>query len=126
MCMNKKSVFIIASIVLLGALLYILIPQPSIDLFRICEKVEGNYLWGFIDKTGRNVIPPQFLDVYQFSDGLAAVRTDSGWGFINTSGNFVIQPQLKSASWFREGLADVSFDGHTWGYVELLIKKENL
>ncbi len=42
-------------------------------LFRIKE----NGKWGFIDATGKIVIPPQYDDCYyQFSEGLAAVQID--------------------------------------------------
>ena len=38
--------------------------------------------WGFIDKTERYVINPQFVMASSFSDGLAAVRIGDKWGFI--------------------------------------------
>ena len=41
---------------------------------------------GYIDKTGKMVIPPQFSPAKDFSEGLAAVRigdaTTGKWGFI--------------------------------------------
>jgi hypothetical protein len=35
----------------------------------------GSSRWGFLDRDGNVVIPPEFSDVEQFSGGLAAVRT---------------------------------------------------
>jgi hypothetical protein len=119
--MRKKSFFavLVAGIVLSGVLLNALFFHPKESLrFMLSDKVEGKFLWGYMDEAGHKVIPPRFISAYNFSDGLAAVQTDSGWGFIDISGNFVIQPQFKGAYLFQEGLADVSLDGRTWGYVD--------
>jgi hypothetical protein len=43
--------------------------------------------WGYIDKTGKTVVNPQFISASSFSEGLAAVRIDTGktskWGYIS-------------------------------------------
>lgn len=49
-------------------------------------------LIGFIDKNGKTVIPHQFTDAQNFSNGLAIVSTDKGIGVINTQGNFIVYP----------------------------------
>jgi hypothetical protein len=43
-------------------------PQP---LFRVIQ----NGTWGYIDKSGKLVIPAQFEDAYPFSEGFAQVQT---------------------------------------------------
>ncbi len=73
--------------------------------------------WGYADKTGKLVIPPQFQSAYAFSEGLAPVlvsgRRDLNmiqggkWGYINRAGQFVISPQFDGASSFAEGRAVV-------------------
>ncbi|MCJ7832811.1 MAG: WG repeat-containing protein [Deltaproteobacteria bacterium] len=51
--------------------------------------------WGFIDKTGKVVIQPQFDDAkykyYYFSEGLAKTYKPNGdlGGYIDKQGNFV-------------------------------------
>ncbi|GHU70878.1 hypothetical protein FACS189413_11850 [Bacteroidia bacterium] len=54
--------------------------------------------WGFINKTGKFVINPQFSNITSFSEGLAAVCVgeypNEKWGFIDTKGNVVIKPQF--------------------------------
>jgi len=40
------------------------------------QRVSGK--WGYIDRTGKMVIPARFLDARSFSDGLAAVRSPEG------------------------------------------------
>jgi len=71
---------------------------------------------GFIDQTGRFVIPPRFESARVFSEGLAAVRIDTAaWGYIDRTGKVVIQPQFIRACEFRDGVALVrSFELHTY------------
>src|SRR5919199_481004 len=103
---------------------------------------EGNRL-GYIDQTGKVVIPPQFAGhesgafslhdaiAFGFHDGLAPANMGKQWGYINVSGQFVISPQFDHAQPFVEGLAAVEFRrGNAypslWGYIdktgELVIK----
>jgi hypothetical protein len=84
--------------------------------------------YGFVDRTGRIVISPQFDYAGQFSGGLAAVRTEGTrddsvwyvkggkWGFINRHGVFVIPPRFDGANEFSCGRAAVELDGR-WGYI---------
>jgi hypothetical protein len=48
---------------------------------------------GFINRSGKTVIPPQFDLAYGFSEGLAAVQIDKKWGYVETTGKMVIPPQ---------------------------------
>jgi hypothetical protein len=94
--------------------------------------------WGFIDKTGKLVIPYQFDDVEtdnyggfedpnwsyflpkpfrNFSEGLCAVRIGDKWGYIDKTGAVVITPQFDSAGIFSEGLACVR-KGRKVGYID--------
>ena len=68
-----------------------------IDLFsdeglaRFCD--HGR--WGFVNTDGEKVIPAQYENANNFSEGLAAVKVDGVWGFIDTSGEMVIEPQFE-------------------------------
>jgi hypothetical protein len=65
---------------------------------------------GFIDTTGRVVIPAQFEGVGNFSNGLAWARADNGLiGFINSEGKWVIPPSFDAVNSFdkQSGLAKV-------------------
>lgn len=65
---------------------------------------EGDEKWGFVDKTGKVVINPQFKSVSNFSDGLCGVRNDDGkWGFINKEGTITINYQFDEANDFKNG-----------------------
>src|SRR5206468_8469070 len=43
----------------------------------------GEDKYGFIDKTGKEVIPRKYDDARSFSEGLAAVKLNGEWGFID-------------------------------------------
>ena len=73
--------------------------------------------WGFIDKTGRTVIPPQFTDASSFSEGLAAVKVENAWGFIDTAGKVVIRPQFDAVFPFSQRRAAVRI-GRDTGYID--------
>jgi WG containing repeat len=100
---------------------------PS-GLFPIRENQE----WGFIDKSGKVVISPQFqavggtMEGKGFSEGLAWVcfgrcsrpaETGDSNGYIDTTGQIVINPRFEEADSFSEGLARVRIGGKS-GFID--------
>ena len=61
--------------------------------------------FGYIDRTGKVIIPFKFDDAWQFSEGLASVKIGEKRGYINENGKIVIEPQFDWANSFFEGLA---------------------
>jgi len=51
--------------------------------------------YGFIDKTGRAVIPKNFEMPRMFNEGLAAVEVDGSWHYIDRTGQIVISPKYE-------------------------------
>ena len=51
-------------------------------LARVCN----DYNWGFIDKSGTEVIPCKYDNARSFSEGLARVKLNGKWGTVNKSG----------------------------------------
>lgn len=81
------------------------------------ENADG--LYGFIDKTGKQVIPCQYQDVRIFSEGLAAVENANElWGFIDKTGKQVVPCQYWSVNNFSEGLAPVANANELWGLID--------
>ncbi|WP_368123615.1 WG repeat-containing protein [Bacteroides cellulosilyticus] len=70
-----------------------------------------NEKYGFIDKSGKFVIEPQFEFADDFSEGLAIVTINDEYGFIDKSGKFVIEPQFEYASKFSDGISRVENNG---------------
>jgi len=77
---------------------------------------------GYIDKTGKYVIPPQFDGVWNFSEGLARVSVAGQMRFINRQGKIVFT--VTNGEWadeFSDGLANVSIRTGAgeaiWGYI---------
>jgi hypothetical protein len=72
--------------------------------------------FNFINKKGNLITAQTFLDAKEFSEGLAAVKTETGWGYINRSGKVVVVPRFESAESFSGGLGLVKLNG-LYGYV---------
>jgi hypothetical protein len=77
---------------------------------------EGEEKWGYIDRNGRWVIPPQFATYPQghissFADGLAYIKVKNKYGYIDRSGKFVIEPSFLYGESFSEGYAPVIVEG---------------
>jgi len=104
----KKSTFSLAFLLLILSLSHSLFIN-----FSSAQNTSGNSLIrifsenkvGYIDTTGKLIIPPKFANAYEFYDGLAAARVNSKYGFINTNGEFVFQPKYDYAESFRKGTA---------------------
>jgi hypothetical protein len=83
----------------------------------------GAFQWrfGFIDKTGKYAIKPQFSSAGDFSEGLAMVKaTQSGFhGYIRKDGTVAIKPEYDNGAPFRDGLAAV-YSKEKYGYVDKL------
>ncbi|HYX30966.1 MAG TPA: WG repeat-containing protein [Pyrinomonadaceae bacterium] len=77
--------------------------------------------WGYIDKTGKVVIPPQFESAAPFSEGLAAInQCDEGF-FIDKSGKKIMLGDFRYVSPFAAGLSRVDVmtkDGLRWGLID--------
>ncbi len=72
--------------------------------------------YGYIDKSGKFIIPPQFDTPGYHIEGVASVEIDGKCGFIDKRGDFVIPLQFEYVDDFSEGFAVVSIDGK-YGYI---------
>ena len=92
----------------------------AVTRWTLCPKCsDPGWVYGFIDESGRLVIPPpNFLSRYgSFHEGLAKY-SDKGWGFINREGRIVIPAKFYEASDFSEGLSVVRVsEKHKFGYI---------
>lgn len=88
------------------ALLAAVLPLQHLRAAPLFPVVVGDR-WGFIDKSGKLVINPQFERAGVFESGLAPARLGR-WGYVNMSGKMQINPQFDEAAPFSEGLAAVA------------------
>ena len=69
--------------------------------------------WGFVDDTGKLVIPCRYRQVGSFSEGLAYVSDDyQFYGYIDKTGRLVIPMDFKEAGNFENGKADVTTENN--------------
>ena len=76
-----------------------------------------NGKYGFIDKSGREVIALKYDDAFSFSEGLALVVLNGKYRFIDKSGREVIALKYDNADPFSEGLALVQWNDK-WGFID--------
>lgn len=76
---------------------------------------DGKY--GYIDKSGKTVIPFIYVDAMRFYAGLAIVAKDGKYGYIDRSGKTVIPFLYDYADYYSLGLARVKKAGK-WGYID--------
>ena len=60
---------------------------------------------GFIDRSGKMIIPAQFDDAQGFSNGLAPVCLNGKWGAVDKSGKLAVALDWGKLERFSEGLA---------------------
>lgn len=92
--------------------------ENSHELFPAAQ----NHKSGYIDQTGKIVIPFQFDDAGPFSEGRAPIMLRRKWGFIDQTGKIVIKPQFEEAQIFSENRAAVKFEKagrEVWGYIDV-------
>lgn len=87
------------------------------------KKVYSQGKYGFDDAEGNHVIPAQYEDAKDFSNGFAAVKLFNEWegvalwGYIDTKGNKMTDFIYEEAESFSEGFGAVKTGGK-WGFVD--------
>ncbi len=88
------------------------------ELYESRRVVKKGEQYGFLDESNRVVITPAYSQVYNFSEGLCAVRNTGGkWGYIDTEGREVIPCVYEVANDFSCSLALVKTEGF-YGYID--------
>jgi hypothetical protein len=89
--------------------------DKDLTFFEGMLQVTQNDKSGFMDKSGKMVIPPRYNAVGFFSEGLAAAKgKNDRYGFIDKTGKFAIPPQFRRVGDFSEGLAAVDLVDASW------------
>lgn len=72
---------------------------------------------GYIDKTGKEIIPEKYTKCRSFSEGLAVVELDGKFGIIDKTGQTVLPFKYYDAGIFSEGLIAVVSNGRV-GFID--------
>ncbi|HTF03486.1 MAG TPA: WG repeat-containing protein [Bacteroidia bacterium] len=70
---------------------------PGTGMYRFmnnrarCRSLDGKY--GYMDPTGKRVIPPTYEVADDFVNGVAIVGTESKYGLIDTTGKILVEPK---------------------------------
>jgi len=80
-------------------------------------KISQNGKYGYIDKTGKIIIVPQFDGADDFFEGLAGIKSGSDLGYIDKTGAMVIKGKFTVIRGFSEGFALVKTDS-TLAYID--------
>ena len=83
-------------------------------------RLKGKY--GYIGKTGKEVVPCKYDYVWDFIEGLARVQLNGKYGFVDKTGREVIPCIYDSASEFSEGFALVKLN-RKYGYIDTTGRK---
>jgi hypothetical protein len=91
------------------------------DFFKRAEEVRKHQRWGFIDKTGKIVIPIEYAGhaghMPLFIEGLAVVIKDGKQSYIDPTGNHPFPTDFDELSPFQGGLASVK-KGDKYAFID--------
>ncbi|MDI6782869.1 MAG: WG repeat-containing protein, partial [bacterium] len=118
----KRFVYFIISLAFLAGLCF---AQEKLNESSARYLIKKDGKFGYIDRTGRIVIQPQFEDAEWFqTEEPMPVKfkrffglLPSKWGYIDRTGKIIIKQQFEGAGNFSEGLASVYIKG-LWGLID--------
>jgi hypothetical protein len=110
------------------------VPNEMITL-KLQEKLKGQYdnvwdvaegfaavlkdgKWGFVDTSGKLVIPLQFEDPAQFNHGFATAKKDGKVGLINQSGNVLVPFLYDYIGSYNDGLFSARDFKSKYGFID--------
>ncbi len=106
--------------------------SDGLAVAREVERTSDNVrdgIFGYINREGEWVMPPQFKQAYTFSDEWAPVDVNVGdepefgqsgeaiFAYITPEGSLAVNRLFDGASYFNEGRGAVE-DGFQWGYID--------
>lgn len=78
--------------------------------------VQVNGKWGYIDRSGTLIVPPQFEAAEPFAEGLGVVKRLGRYGAVQSDGTMAIQPIFSKLHPPSEGLLAYQESGR-WGFL---------
>lgn len=87
------------------------------NMFGVYSKKNGQYKYGFINYSGELVVPIEYEDIKNFSEGLAGVKLGNKWGYIDEKGSVKVGFNFDEVENFQNGLALVKV-GEDYFYID--------
>ncbi|MEW5950270.1 MAG: WG repeat-containing protein [Elusimicrobia bacterium] len=78
-------------------------------------------LWGLIDKKGKWIVKPKFLEIKECFEGICAARERKYWGYVDSKGKKLTDFEFENALAAREGYAPVKTK-KGWAIINLITK----
>ena len=91
--MRRVSVFLTAAAFFLSLANFS--PGASLDLSTLFP-INQHDKWGYIDRTGKIIVPPQYAAAGEFHQGRGSVKVGDKFGFIDATGQMVIPPAIST------------------------------
>jgi hypothetical protein len=82
------------------------------------KTIQDSTAYALISPYGKEIVPAKYSDVVRFTEGRAAVKTNSGWGFIDENGTEIVRPQYDVVRNFSSGRAAVRKQDE-WAFLSL-------
>lgn len=79
---------------------------------------EQSRRYGYVDKTAKEVVPPEYQEAKDFKEGIAKVKLNDKWGLIDPTGWQLTPFKYDEISIFTEDMAAVMLN-HKWGFVNI-------
>ncbi len=89
--MYRKAIFILLVFIFATTLIF---GQDDVDIDPI-RKQGNNGKWGFVDTTGKEIVPCIYDDAGYFNEGLANVKKEEQWGFIDKTGKVTVPAEAE-------------------------------
>ena len=79
--------------------------------------IKKDGLYGLVDFTGKEIVPPQYGDISSFSEGKAIVKRDNFYGVIDETGKEIVPPHYDKVFPFINGKAIVE-KKYLYGFID--------
>ncbi|MGE5479306.1 MAG: WG repeat-containing protein [Chloroflexota bacterium] len=86
--------------------------------FSALNRKDSLYYYGFVNTSGEIAVEPHYLDISNFSEGLAFVMNKSERGYIDKKGKFVLPMPFGFGRKFSEGFASYADSAGRSGYID--------
>jgi hypothetical protein len=96
-----------------------IVSRPKFEYLSVSDNsaiVLLDSLYGYIDKQGRWILPPNYKTAYPFYKGTAVVKQNSKFELLNKNGNRIINQTFDTIYYFKNDVA-IAGDGKKWGFI---------